>query len=109
MFAKKGGEYRLTLEDVMNGDTFVIPAGMKVESVISKTVHDESGNMAIGSGPAGQHLVANVAVPSDTVVLDHTVVAISTYTFSLTTDKTMTVTLPTDAVIDLYVTMQKVN
>ena len=46
---KKGGRYRIAMFGAETGDTFVIPAGCRVESLVTKKIGTTAGNLSIGA------------------------------------------------------------
>jgi hypothetical protein len=62
---KKGGDIRVALLEAVNGDAFTIPAGCKVESVVTKKVGTVAGNFSIGADAvfevASLEVIAGVA------------------------------------------------
>jgi len=100
MGMKKGGKYRLCLSEVADNDTFVVPAGFKIESVISSGTADA---FSLGTADGGEQVVAGLAL---TVLANHTVLA---NVFSASADQTVYINLTTPVDVEIYILMSKFN
>ncbi len=70
---RKGGSARLIIENFVDTDTVVIPAGFKLVSVITKKIGTTAGNMLIGTAQGGGQVVNTVALGIvDGVMVSHT-------------------------------------
>jgi hypothetical protein len=47
-YHEKGGDYRIVLEEAVDGDSFVLPAGCIIEAITIKETDDVGGDLSIG-------------------------------------------------------------
>ena len=107
---KKGGTFRISLDAITVGaNTFVVPAGFKIDSIFYKKIGTVAGTIKIGSaGDSGlDNIVESVALSTDNGALIKPTIV--TDIFSLTADTTCTATIATGGTLDLFIVMQKVN
>jgi hypothetical protein len=106
-YKAKGGEFRYSLENVVNNDTFVVPAGCKIDGIVSRLYGDTTDGLtlSIGTTDNGGQIVSAEALSAGlgAVVVDLGV-------FSTTEDQTCYITTEdqaADEYLDLYVQMSR--
>ena len=73
---KKGGRARFVIQKFKDEDTVVIPAGFKLERVITKKIGTVAGNLKVGTASGGGQVVDTVALGTvDGAMAEHTLVA----------------------------------
>lgn len=106
-YKTKGGQFRYALEGVEDSDTFVVPAGCKIDSITSRLYGGTTDGitLSIGTAEDGTQIVSSEAVAAGlgNVVVDDGI-------FSVTADQTCWVTTATQAAdeyLDLYIQMSQ--
>jgi hypothetical protein len=103
MKLKKGGTARIVIENFADNDTFVIPAGFRIEAITVKKSGTTAGNIAIGTADAGTQIVDTTALSTANGNVADLTVALALFG----SDTTAYITVSSAATGNLSVQLQK--
>lgn len=102
---KNLNEKRLVLTGVADNDTFSLPAGYRVSSVIAEGTSTTAGNITIGISGSLESLVGSAALPATVGGLKALTVTTPAYSSSAAT--TLIINISSAAIVNLYVELDK--
>ena len=104
---KKGGNFRYIVSNLADGDTMSLPAGSKIEAVITEKIGTTAGNFEFGTTAGGEEIVAQVALgTTDGAIATQTLVNPGPYSVSADTPVYFTLS---GGGANVYLLMQQVG
>lgn len=104
---KKGGNFRYVIKDVIDGTMMKLPAGSKIDAVISEKVGTTAGNLELGTTAGGEEIVAAVALGTVDGVFD-TETLVDAGPYSLTAETPIYFTI-SGGQANIYLLMQQAD
>ena len=105
---KRGGGSRYVFDNVVTGQSFVLPAGFKVAEVITKKLGITASNFTIGTTVGGVDVVGSIALGGTANVFASQTIVPKGY-LSKTADTTLYIGVSAANTADVVIFIQKIT